>query len=265
MGEPARLVDAVPSEEAAALAQNCQNIRFSQTELLESLEDVRTVDIRMEDGSRADRYVYQMRNTDKGKWLFIAQGLPAENPDIPHVHTLSIRIPGCYHVELYDTLSGTHASLAAEHRQGETVIRQGMADHDSLLLRLTPCETGKEMKNPMEEKSYIRVQKPAESVPVTLSEPNVLLLDMAEASLDSEEWAEKEEVLRIDNILRTRLGYPLKVEAFAQPWTRKKAPAEHMLSLRYTIDSAVEVDNVHLAIELAEDMVISWKDRKSVV
>ncbi len=258
MGEPARLVDAVPSEEAAALAQNCQNIRFSQTELLEALEGVRTVDIRMEDGSRADRYVYQMRNTDEGKWLFIAQGLPAENLGIPHVRTLSIRIPGCYHAELYDTLSGTHASLAVEHRQGETVVRQKMADHDSLLLRLTPCETGKEMKSPMEEKSYIRVQKPAESVPVTLSEPNVLLLDMAEASLDGEEWAEKEEVLRIDNILRTRLGYPLKVEAFAQPWTRKKAPAEHTLSLRYTIDSAVEVDNVHLAIELAEDMAISW-------
>ena len=53
------------------------------------------------------------------------------------------------------------------------------------------------------------------------SEPNVVLLDMAEASLDGEEWAEQEEVLRIDNILRKRLGYPLKIEAFAQPWLSK--------------------------------------------
>lgn len=59
-------------------------------------------------------------------------------------------------------------------------------------------------------------------VPVTLSEPNVLLLDMAEYSLDQEEWRDTEEVLRIDNLLRARLGYPLKMEAFAQPWSVEK-------------------------------------------
>ena len=125
MGEPARLVDAVPSEEAAALARNCQNIRFSQTELLDALEDVRTVDIRMEDGSRANRYLYQMRNTDEGKWLFIAQGLPAENPDIPHVHTLSIRMPGCYYVELYDTsVSYTHLDVYKRQELRTTYTQQ---------------------------------------------------------------------------------------------------------------------------------------------
>ena len=65
-----------------------------------------------------------------------------------------------------------------------------MSDHDSLLLRLTPgkASSGQEVAR---EPQYIRVQKPWGRMPITLSEPNVLLLDMAEASLDGEEWAER--------------------------------------------------------------------------
>lgn len=258
MGEAARFVDAVPSREVRDLAEGCRRIRFSQTELTEALEDVRTVDIRTENGSRADRYLYQMRDTETGKWLFIAQAFPAENPDIPRSRTLTVRVPGIYEAQLYDTLTGAHCDLAVEHRHGDTVLRRVMADHDSLLLRLTPGAEEKRTESPAREKEYIRVQKCAERMPVTLSEPNVLLLDMAEASLDNEEWAEKEEVLRVDNILRKRLGFPLKVEAFAQPWTRRKEEARHTLSLRYTVESEIEAEGVKLAIEAPEDLTISW-------
>ena len=51
-----------------------------------------------------------------------------------------------------------------------------------------------------------------------MSEPNVLMLDQAEYALDDEDYRPCEEVLRIDNILRAQLGYPLKMEALAQPW-----------------------------------------------
>lgn len=258
MGEAARFVDAVPSREVRDLAEGCRRIRFSQTELTEALEDVRTVDIRTENGSRADRYLYQMRDTETGKWLFIAQAFPAENPDIPRSRTLTVRVPGIYEAQLYDTLTGAHCDLAVEHRHGDTVLRRVMADHDSLLLRLTPGAEEKRTESPAREKEYIRVQKCAERMPVTLSEPNVLLLDMAEASLDNEEWVEKEEVLRVDNILRKRLGFPLKVEAFAQPWTRRKEEARHTLSLRYTVESEIEAEGVKLAIEAPEDLTISW-------
>lgn len=81
MGAPAEYVDAEPSEEVKELAQNCCNIRFSRTELLEALENVRTVDLHTSDGRRADRYLYQMRTDAEGKWLFIAQGLPVVNRD----------------------------------------------------------------------------------------------------------------------------------------------------------------------------------------
>lgn len=257
MGEPARYVDAESSDEVRELAEKCQNIDFSRTQLLEALEAVRTVDLHTADGRRADRYLYQMRTDQDGKWLFIAQGYPAVNRDVPRTEQLTIRLTGEYAVEEYNTLDGTHGPLSTQVRDGKTELGRAMSDHDSLLLRLTPC-AGSRQDREMEKGEYIQVQKPWECVPVTLSEPNVLLLDMAEASLDGEEWAEKEEVLRIDNILRKRLGYPLKIEAFAQPWTRKKEEAEHVLSLRYRVESQVEVNDVLLALEAPLDCTISW-------
>lgn len=257
MGAPAQYVDAVPSPEVMNLAEKCQNIRFSHTELLEALEDVRQIDIHGADGRRADRYLYQLRTDDEGKWLFIAQGLPMENVDIPKEERLTIRVKGEYSVEEYNTLDGTHRVRGAQVNEGYTTIYHVMSDHDSLLLRLTESD-GSTAEMTEKNAEYIMVQKIYDRIPVTLSEPNVLLLDMAEASLDGEEWAEREEVLRIDNIMRNRLGYPLKVEAFAQPWTREKKGAEHTLSLRYTVDSAVEVEESLLAIENPEDCTISW-------
>ena len=257
MGAPAEYVDAEPSEEVKELAQNCCNIRFSRTELLEALEHVRTVDLHTSDGRRADRYLYQMRTDAEGKWLFIAQGLPVVNRDVPHTERLTVRLAGQYTVEEYNTLDGSHRALTTELKDGQTILHCDMSDHDSLLLRLSP---GSQPRQGREEAAaeYIQVQRPWGKVPVTLSEPNVVLLDMAEASLDGEEWAEQEEVLRIDNILRKRLGYPLKIEAFAQPWTRQKENAEHVLSLRYRVDSQVEVDGVLLAVETPEECTISW-------
>ena len=55
-------------------------------------------------------------------------------------------------------------------------------------------------------------------MPFCLEEPNVCVLDMAKSSLDGMEWKRPEEILRIDNAYRKKLGYPLRQEAFPQPW-----------------------------------------------
>lgn len=46
-----------------------------------------------------------------------------------------------------------------------------------------------------------------------------MLLDQAEYRMDGGPWQPREEVLRVDNLLREALGYPLKMAAFPQPWT----------------------------------------------
>lgn len=54
-----------------------------------------------------------------------------------------------------------------------------------------------------------------ETVQAELKEPNVLVLDMEEYRLDDGDWREKEEILRLDNVLRKELGYPLRADAYA--------------------------------------------------
>jgi hypothetical protein len=82
-------------------------------------------------------------------------------------------------------------------------------------------------------------------------------LDQAEYSLDGEKICAKEEVLRIDNILRQKLDYPEKMLEFAQPWTEKHEDLEtHSLMLKYEIQSDIYVSQVSLAMEDMEQAEI---------
>ena len=69
----------------------------------------------------------------------------------------------------------------------------------------------------------------------------------------------KEEILRLDNKVRTFAGYPLRTEAFAQPWVTKGAEgAAHWICLKYTIYSETEVPDLRLAMENAQHTWIFW-------
>jgi hypothetical protein len=95
-------------------------------------------------------------------------------------------------------------------------------------------------------------------LPVKLSEPNVLLLDIAEYRFDDEPWQKAEEILRIDNLFREKLGYPMRTEAYAQPWLREeKEKPRNQLTLRFLINSGYEVSSSALALEAAEDIKVT--------
>lgn len=93
---------------------------------------------------------------------------------------------------------------------------------------------------PYESDCSLQQIKVPEMVSVTLEEPNVLVLDMAGSRLDEGRWREKEEILRLDNDFRSELGYPMRTDAYAQPWIYGERPYEHKVSLRYTILSETE-------------------------
>ena len=110
------------------------------------------------------------------------------------------------------------------------------------------------------EEAEIRLPEYAE---VKLEEPNVLLLDQAEYSFDKGPWKAKEEILRIDNICRCAAGYPLRAEAYAQPWTdQKEDKPEHTLELKFSICSEQETEILSLALEEAEKTEIFWDGEK---
>jgi hypothetical protein len=121
------------------------------------------------------------------------------------------------------------------------------------------------MELPDYENARLNIPLP-EPTSVSLAEPNPLLLDVAEFKLDEGEWEEQEEVLRIDNILRRRLGIPLKLDQLEQPWVSKQSrkPHDHKLQLRFRFKSTIAVEGSLLGVEKAPELTSVRLDGKEL-
>jgi hypothetical protein len=256
-GEVANLVEATESDRVIKLSEKSEVVPFTKTKILQALEQYRDIDIRNEKGSRADNLMYQMREDNEGRWVFICHAEKMENPDIAIIEKIDIRIKGKWNPLVYNTMDGEIYSHEATVIGDETSIKYEFSQHDSLLLYLQPEEPIVKSLNKPDAKGVHKEVYLSDSVSVTLSEPNALLLDIAEYSFDDNQWQAKEEVLRIDNKFRKLLNYPLRMEALAQPWVNKSNTLpEHKLSLRFVVESDIEVVKPYLALEGAENTEI---------
>ncbi|MFR6334431.1 MAG: hypothetical protein ACLUOI_40395, partial [Eisenbergiella sp.] len=265
MGDAPALVDARPSEEGKELYGKCRHIGFSRSALVKALDTYRDVELRTAAGNLSEQLIYQMREDGDIRWLFVCNGRKMQNPDIPKKDSITFRLKGNWEVEEYDTMTGEIRPVSAERKNNMTSFIHNMYDQSSVLLKLTPAaesqrsaESDADGEYTMEEGLHL-----ASRMPYRLSEPNVLLMDMAEYRFDSGEWMEREEILRLDNVCREIAGYPLRMEAFAQPWTSEKSAPEHTLELRFAIDSEIEVEDAFLALE-ESDATSIWLNGKEV-
>jgi hypothetical protein len=257
IGEPTEFVDAVKSERVNKLAESCIRIPFTKGRIIDSLETYRDIDITNSLGKRCGNLIYQMREDNEKRWLFICHGTKMEYQDISSAEKITIKIKGSWKPVVYDTMSGEIYNCEAIVKCGNTHIKHEFYGHDSLLLCLEPIGAEKIVDISTGEinvsDSEIETKLFNEAVAVTLSEANVLLLDMAEYSFDGGEWSAREEILRIDNKFRKLLGYPLRMEALAQPWTDTRKEFEaHTLSLKFKIETEIEVIKPYIALENSE-------------
>ena len=265
-GTAPALMDAMPSAVPGALYAACEACPFDRLEILRRLEEARDVEVRDGQGARTDRLLYQMRQEGEERWLFLCQADGCENPDVPERLPLRIRIRGAWSLTLYDTLTGKVSPVPVGIENGWTVYSAVFYDQDSLLLRLTPAkaqearsaETGAET-------APVFLRRFLEKLPYTLEEPNVLLLDRAEYALDEEAYSPAEEILRLDNLLRERLGWPLRGGRIAQPWVEKDRTTPHTVRLRYTFDSEIPLEGAELALENAEACAVTLNGRPAAL
>lgn len=249
-------------------------IPFQKYEIIKALEDYRTVEIFDAKGNRTDNLLYQLRNELNESWLFIAHGLLPKGAeegkssavDVVLDESIKIMIKGNWIPELYDAMSGKIHPIACTYVTGNTCINYSFYGYDSILIHLKPGK-GAEQIEPVRSDESIRLgrlsvkkedKKHFESIPVSveLSEPNVLVLDIAEYALDQEDYQEKEEILRLDNIVRKRLGYPERKNNVAQPWAIPEEKPEHILRLRYVFQNDIDLKDCYLALENAENTKI---------
>ncbi len=255
-GEVPSLVDAEPSDRAHRLAARAESITHTRGQLIMALETVREVDIRLNDGSPADTILHQIRQDDDQRYIFFC------NTDkLNAFKDARVRLRGTWSITVYDALNGTTSLLDTVQMNGWTGFTWDFTAHGSLLIALFPVKEA-EVSHPPSAGFSRRILTPVgmmiDPVAVTLSEPNVLLLDIAEYRLNDEAWQPVEEVLRLDNLLRTRSGFPLRMEALAQPWTYGDiSPAVDRLTLRFQFDTELAVTGAKLALENAAQCAVS--------
>jgi hypothetical protein len=126
-----------------------------------------------------------------------------------------------------------------------------MFNYDSLLLKLVDGKRESEVAAEAAPDFAGTVKIPG-FVPYSLSEDNVMLLDVAEFCIDGGEMMEEEEILRLDNVARKILGLPERGGSVAQPWVIENEPPTHTVTLRFRINSTVEYSGAMLALEDAE-------------
>ncbi len=274
MGDAPKYEDAKPSARGKALFDKSRTIAFSRGALLEELYGDRTVEIRNFSGAYTDDLIHQVRRDTDGLWLFISHCTEPYNKDVARDQGIHIYVKGKYKAELWDTITGEVKPIRYSNRGGKTHIIMSLFDYDSALLFLRDTEedlsyepvavaapTPIGIKRMADGYAAWATEVPApvasipDTVPYTLSEPNVLLLDMARYALDDEALNPTEEILRIDAAIRRRLGFPA---GKAQPWVMENKPAEHTVTLEFTVYSDIDYEAPYLALEDADVATIVW-------
>lgn len=254
MGEPPAYADAVPDPGPKELAERSETIPFEKEAILTALREFREIGLVNADGSRASDLLYQLREDEDGRWLFLAHGKKPEKGKDTIGKEIILTLRGEWKAELYDTLSGEIRPLSSSYQEEGTVLPLLLYTHDSVLLRLTRGRNEKTEKEACGEcVSEIPVPIPEENA-YTLSEPNVLLLDTAQYRLDDEAWQPEEEILRLDHLCRRKLDW----HGGLQPWLIPDEAPEHTLSLRFRVHSDIERDDIHLALENLQKTEIRW-------
>ena len=275
MGDAPKYEDAAPSERGKKLFDASRKIAFSKGALLDELNDNRTIEIRNRTGALTSNFIHQVRRDETGLWLFISHCDEPYNKDIAKADALHVYVNGRYSPKLYDTITGEIKDIRHETKDGRTHIMMTLYDYDSALIFLEDSDTDSSWSSgAYSYPSPINWQNMTDAynalakergdaqvddlttVPYTLSEPNVLLLDVAKYALDDEGLsANKENVLRIDRAIRRRLGYSA---GKPQPWVIAEKPAEHTVTLEFTVNSDIDYENPYLGLEDAAITTIIW-------
>ena len=257
MGSVPEYVDALPSDRAKKLAEKCQKIEWSRSALITSLEDEREVSVRTPGGDYSSNIIYRLRRDGDVNYLFLSHVNKARNYDVEKPDDYVITLAGEWKLTLLDTLTGEQRPLAAKYQNGKTVFMWSCCSCDSLLLEM---KKGRETEGAvLTSRDYDKETYITGGVPYTLSEPNVLLLDMPRYSVNGGEIKGPEEVLRADNDIRDILGIRHRDGGMVQPWVvRPDKNPKDIVTLYYDIVSDIEYDGAKLAMESVEYATVSF-------
>ncbi|KZL66324.1 glycoside hydrolase family 2, partial [Colletotrichum tofieldiae] len=265
-GEGPVLVDAqVAPPDISLSIEPCTKVAWNKDDILSAVSESRDLKVDLKEGGPTETLLYQMRQDGDEMFLFIC------NTDRNNPYNTLVSIKGDWDVEVLDTFTGKTHHQKSKYKKGWTTFEHRFEGCASLLLRFYPV--------PAEELSFVDIVEQAALTPpsqqiaelkledVVLSEPNVLMLDYALYRIDDDPWedATRQEILKIDNEIRSRLRLPLKGSAWKQPWSvpQSERAAKVYVDLRFEFESQVIIKTPsYLAMENPENARITINGHK---
>lgn len=266
MGEAPKYENAVPSKRGLELYEKADRVSFNRSALLAVLEDFRTLDIRGSNGGFSKNLIHQLRRDEHGVWLFVSHCTEPRSKDIPESDIYKITLNGRYVPKFYDTQTGEICDMGYSIKNGKTSVRVKLYDYDTALIFFEDASEDAPEERIFEddEKTVKALRIGDATVPYTLSEPNVFLLDMAYPKLDDGEFEELEEVLRADEKFRARIGLPDRRQNVVQPWAITDTSCDHTITLKFEFESAITIKGAALGLEDADiaEITVNGKELK---
>lgn len=250
-GKCPKYVDGKKSDKARKLYNASAYSGLDKTELIELLEEERTVSLRNSDGTNTNDLIYQLKKDESCLWLFVAHARKMSKTSYERslltAKDIIVTIEGEYNVLVYDAVSGKVEGADYTIGGGKTTINYSLYANDSLLLQLTkekvPSFINK--KQWMKKGELILWDK----VSYKRSEPNVVLFDVGRYSCDGKNYSDKEYVLEMNNKIADKLGITY---CDAQPYVRMDEK-ENNVYICFTFESEEDMEGVSLALERAEE------------
>ncbi|MDQ2799314.1 MAG: hypothetical protein M3Y13_06690, partial [Armatimonadota bacterium] len=257
-GEPPTYVDALPSEAAVSLAARAQRLPWDQDALIALCRRAVTDDVQVLDASTGERLpdVFCQLRADGDTRYLVAINI---NPNQAYPQAV-IRIPGRGFVEEWDCRSGSRFAVAARAEDGHLEITTDFPPSGERAYVLTPtCDTTLPVKTTTTEAGRVTCEGP---FTYGLGEENVCVLDFARFRLGAGEWSARQEILKVDQAVRTSLGLPHRGGEMVQPWFHRKYHPAPPVHARLTLAFEFEIDAlpdgpVYLALERPDQWRLS--------
>ena len=265
-GDVAKMIDVHCDNSLVELSEQCTKAPFAKSSILSELNDSRDINILDSNGVQPKTFLYQMREVDENnKFIFICN-TEKDSGIVPMSHafgfTGTVFINGEWQISIMNTSTGEISPIEGKIESGTTSFSTCFYPTEHMLLKLEKSNQCCGTKLPTkilntDEQEELTLGRLNEVCKVSFDEPNALLLDFAECTINGDKIDGKKEILRLDNIIRDKRGLKPTRGHIAQPWTE---PVDEIIyaqvELKYIFNSDIIVKNPKLAIETPEIMTI---------
>lgn len=264
LGERPGYLEGVPKE--GLLSQGGVQAAFCEDEVEKLAGEYRRIHLSENGETPLSGYLCSVRELEGAVFAFCCPGVAGCDLDEQGERRIGLSISGAYQSLLQiDAKTGAAyripCSVLREKDRVRTEAELSIWGNTSFALLWTE-EIPEDIV--LKERPAGKQQGPGQQIPeaeLVLEEPNVVLLDQPEFSVDGEEWQDREEILRIDAELRKKFGFFERNALMAQPYTRKPEKETHTLRLRYELESLTEGQEMSLGLEGLEDTAVFWNGK----